>query len=745
MLLRLAPFVVRHRRRVLVLAVLFLALAGALAGGVSKELSTGGFADPAAPSQRAAALLASEFGSGAPNLVLLVTAPAGVDNATAAGLALTRRLAEQPGVAQARSYWSLGRVAPLRSRDGHQALVLARLVGTEDQKLKAVTALRPLLQGTAHGLTVQVGGEVQTFREVGVTIERDLARAESVAFPVTAVLLILVFGSAVAAALPLLIGVLSILGSFLTLHLLHGYIDVSVYAANLAISLGLGLGIDYSLFILTRYREEVAGGLSPHQAVVEAVCTAGRTVLFSALTVLLSLSALLVFPLYFLRSFAYAGLSAVLFAALGAVVVLPAALALLGDRVDSLDLRRPLRRLLHLPPPRLKPVGEGAWHRLAVSVMRRPVVFGLAVVVLLLALGLPFKDVSFGLPDDRVLPRSANAHVVAEAVRTNFSANEPLALAAVAMGTGTPSTRTADISSYALTLSRLPSVQRVDALTGSFSRGLQVAPAGPMNAVFAARDATFLAIVPTGQAYGPQGEQLVHALRAMTSPLGPVVIGGPAAELVDTKHALARSMPLALGLIAVATLLVLFLFTGSVVLPFKAIALNLLSLSATFGAMVWVFQQGHLTGLIGDPITTGTLDTTMPIIMFCVLFGLSMDYEVFLLSRIKEEYDVTGDNTQAVALGLERTGRLISAAAALLALVFVAFATSDIAFIKLLGLGVALAVIVDATLVRGILVPSFMRLAGRANWWAPPVLRRLHDRFGLTEAPAAPERELVDA
>ena len=748
MLIRLAPFVIRHRRRVLVLAVLFLALAGALAGGVSKELSSSGFADPSAPSERAAALLTSEFGSGAANLALLVTDPAGVDSpsATAAGLALTQRLAARPGVSQARSYWSLDRAAPLKSRDGTQALVLARLTGTDDQKIKAVEVLRPLFQSADSGVTVQVGGEIETFREVGTTIERDLTRAESIAFPITAVLLILVFGSAVAAALPLLIGVLSILGSFLSLHVLHQYTDVSVYAANLAISLGLGLGIDYALFILTRYREEVSAGLTRHDAVVETVRTAGRTVLFSALTVLLSLSALLVFPLYFLRSFAYAGLSAVLFAALGAIVVLPAVIALLGHRVDSLDLRKPLRRLLRLPAPRTKPVGEGAWHRLAVNVMKRPVGFGLAVVVVLLTLGLPFKDVAFGLPDDRVLPRTAAAHLVAEDIRNNFAGNEPYALSAVLNGTGNPKVKTTEISSYADALSKLPGVERVDALTGSFSQGHQVTAAGPVHAVFGAANATFMTVVPSGQGFGPAGEQLVRAIRATPTPLGQVLVGGPAASLVDTKHALATSMPLALGLIAVATFLVLFLFTGSIVLPIKAVAMNLVSLTATFGAMVWVFQQGHLTRFIGDPIITGTLDTTMPIIMFCVLFGLSMDYEVFLLSRIKEEYDETGDNTRAVAVGLEKTGRLISAAAALLALVFVAFATSDIAFIKLLGLGVALAVVLDATLVRGILVPSFMRLAGRANWWAPAPLRRLHNRIGLSEAPAAaPARELVDA
>jgi RND superfamily putative drug exporter len=265
--------------------------------------------------------------------------------------------------------------------------------------------------------------------------------------------------------------------------------------------------------------------------------------------------------------------------------------------------------------------------------------------------------------------------------------------------------------------------------------GRQVAPPGPSAGRFTAGGGTFLSVVPAIESFSPQGEQLVHRLRAVASPVGPALIGGPAASLVDTKHSLGTRLPLALGLIVVATFVLLFLFTGSVVIPLKALVLNMLSLSATFGAMVWVFQEGHLTGLIGDPVVTGTLDTSIPILMFCVLFGLSMDYEVFLLSRIKEEYDVSGDNTSAVALGLQRTGRLVTAAAGLLALVFLAFLSSDISFIKLLGLGTALAVIVDATLVRGVLVPASMRLMGRANWWAPAPLRRLHDRIGLRELP----------
>ncbi|MDQ3612028.1 MAG: MMPL family transporter, partial [Actinomycetota bacterium] len=700
---RLGRLVLLRRRLVLLATVLFLAVAGILGGGVAAELSGGGFEDPQAESTQAARVLEEQFGSGAPNLVLLVTAPGGVEEpaAVASATELVERLAAEPGVTQVASWWTSGRPDGLKSRDGTQAVILARMPGADDAAVLRVEELGPRFAGDYEGLAVQVGGRAQTFVEVGTTVEHDIIRAESVAIPLTMVLLVLVFGSAVAASLPLLIGVLSILGTFLTLHLLVGVTDVSVYSVNLATSLGLGLGIDYALFMVTRHREELARGRSVADAVLTTISTAGRTVLFSALTVLLSLSALLVFPLYFLRSFAYAGIAAVLFAAIGAIIVLPAALGALGHRVDSLDLRKPLRRMLRLPAPRTAGLDDGLWSRIAHLVMRRPWPIATAVVLLLLFAATPFNAVAFGLPDDRVLPRDANVSVVAETLRQEFPGNESLALSVVAP---VASAGSAEITSYALQLSRLDGVERVDAATGSFLDGLQVAPAGPASARFVAGGGTFLSVIPSVESYSPAGERLVEDIRTVDSPLGEVLVDGQAAALVDTKAALGQDLPLALGLIMVATFVLLFLFTGSVVIPLKALTLNLLSLCATFGAMVWIFQQGNLTGLLGDPVVTGTLDTTIPILMFCVLFGLSMDYEVFLLSRIREVYLATGDNTRAVAVGLQRTGRIVTAAAALLAIVFLAFLSSDISFIKLLGLGTALAILVDATLIRGALV-----------------------------------------
>ena len=740
MLRRLASVMVARRRLVLVLAFVFMALAGGIGGKVAKDLSAGGFADPKAESQRAAVALDTTFHTGASNFLLLVTAPQGVDRAQTAGVALTKRLAAEPGVTDVASYWTVGHAPTMKSKDGKQALVLARLTGSQDDAVKKAKAFGKAYRGTFQGLTVATGGEFAVYAEVGDTIEHDVIRAESIAIPVTAILLILVFGSAVAASLPLLIGVLSILGTFLTLRVLVGFTDVSVYSVNLATSMGLGLGIDYSLFLVTRFREELRRGHTVPDAVGETMRTAGRTVLFSATTVMLSLSALLVFPLFFLKSFAYAGISAVFFAVIGALLVLPAALAALGHRVNSFDLRKPVRRALRMSPPRIKELDEGFWHGIAVTVMKRPLGVGTAVVLLLVLLGLPFRNVVFGLPDDRVLPAGAPAHEVAQVLRADFAGREAFAMPVILGKTAGVEAR---VESYAQALSRVEGVERVDSLGGRYMAGHKVAPGDPRFR--AATGEQRLSIVPAIESIGPQGERLAKALRAVPAP-GAVMVGGQAADLVDTKASLGARLPLAVGLVFAATFVLLFLFTGSIVIPAKALVLNLLSLSATFGMMVWIFQEGHLTGLLGNPTVTGTLDTTMPILMFCVLFGLSMDYEVFLLSRIKEEWDATGDNPRAVAVGLERTGSLVTAAAGLLALVFLAFVTSDIAFIKLLGLGTALAVVVDATLVRGALVPAFMRLMGTRNWWAPRPLRRLHSRVGLSEAAPGPApRELVDA
>jgi RND superfamily putative drug exporter len=368
--------------------------------------------------------------------------------------------------------------------------------------------------------------------------------------------------------------------------------------------------------------------------------------------------------------------------------------------------------------------------------MRRPLPIAAAIVGLLLFLGTPFLKVNFGLPDDRVLPVAASSRVVQDQIRTEFTSREINAVPVVAPAVGDPGAVSTQIDAYAMKISTVSGVARVDALTGSYANGRQILGQNPASARFRSTHATWLSVVPNVEPLSDQGEALVRDVRATPAPFD-VLVGGDAAQLVDSKHALFGRVPMALGIIGLITFVVLFLMTGSVVVPAKAVVMNLLSLTATFGAMVWVFQQGHLSGLLNFT-PTGLIDTTTPITMFCIAFGLSMDYEVFLLSRIREEYLRTGDNERSVALGLERTGPLVTAAAGLLAVVFIAFATSQITFIKLLGVGLALAIVMDATLIRGLLVPAFMRLAGNANWWAPKWLRRVHDRIGLKEAPDPP-------
>lgn len=726
----LGHLTVRRRRWILVATLLLVLAAGALGGNVAQYLSSGGFDDPGAESTAADRALDDVFSSGNPNLVLLVTAKSGsVDDPEAArfGAELTQELADEEGVEQAVSYWTLGSAPPLKSEKGHQALVLARVGGDQDEILEKVEALTPDYRIDNDIATVDVGGQAPVFVEVGETIEGDLARAEAISFPVTLLLLILVFGSVVAAGLPLGVGVVSVLGTFLILRVLASMTEVSIYALNLTTAMGLGLAIDYSLFIVSRYREEMRKGLSSDQAVVRSVETAGRTVIFSAVTVAVSLAALFVFPLPFLRSFAYAGVAVVAMAALGSVVTLPAVLAALGPRVDKWSLwkRASVQE------------GEGFWHRLASFVMRRPIVTASSVLVLVGILGAPFFGVKFGLPDDRVLPPDAVSRTVQDEIRANFTSRESDTIPVVALRTGPAPSRSEEITAYAIELSRVENVSRVDALTGSYAAGRLVAEPNDASMRFANEDATWLSAVPAVEPVSAAAERLVGDIRAVDAPFD-VMVGGPSAQLVDSKESIFGRMPLAAAIIGVVTFIVLFLMFGSLLVPLKAVVLNMLSLSATFGAMVFVFQDGNFSDILNFT-PTGFLDTTTPILMFCVAFGLSMDYEVFLLSRIKEEHDRTGDNEHSVAMGLEKTGRIVTAAAALLAVVFIAFATSGITFIKMFGIGLALAVIMDATLIRGVLVPAFMRLAGDANWWAPAPLRRLHDRFGFTDADPEPE------
>ncbi|WP_020393143.1 MMPL family transporter [Kribbella catacumbae] len=727
MLEHVGRLVVRARRIVLVLtaaAVVGFAIAGV---GVIDRLSGGGFVDAAAESTKAAQQLDQRFGAGQPNFVLVVTSPSGgkVDDAQVQrlGTDLTARLSREGGVLSASSYWTLGSPQSLRSKDDRAALVLARLAGDEDAVRETAKGLRERFDDQ-DGLKIQAAGSSVVYGELTDILQKDLIRAELFAFPLTLLLLLAIFGGLVAASLPLLIGAVAVTGTLAVLSVVSSMTDVSVFALNLTSALGLGLAIDYGLFILSRFREELATGIEPHEAVRRTVNSAGRTVVYSAVTVALSLAVLLIFPLYFLTSFAYAGIAVVLLAAFSAVVVLPAALAVLGHRVNALAIPR-LRR-------KAKPAASehgNFWGRLVAAVMRRPIPFATAVIVVLLALGSPFLQAQFGLPDDRVLPASAESRQANDVLRDQFSSRETEPAFVVA----TEPVQPAEVTSYAERLSRIGGVARVDASTGSYAAGQRVAAPSPQSAQYANTGGTWLSVVPAVETYSPDGEQLVRDIRSTEAP-APVLVGGRSAELVDTRGAITDRLPLGLGLMAAAVGILLFLFTGSVLIPLKALILNLLSLTATFGAMVWVFQEGHLRWLVGDFAVTGTLDITMPVLMFCVAFGLSMDYELFLLSRIREEWLAGAGNVDSVIRGVERTGALITGAALIVAVVFLSFVSSGVTFLKLLGLGLALAVLVDATIIRGILVPAFMRLAGRANWWAPRPLRALHALIGLRES-----------
>ncbi|HEX9888236.1 MAG TPA: MMPL family transporter [Nitriliruptorales bacterium] len=719
------PLPVAHPWPVVVVAIIAFAVAGIIGGDVAESLSSGGFDDPLAQSTRAREVLDATFGSGDPAMVLLIDGRGtAVDDpgVRAAAEQVLADLSAEEGVLGLASYWSLGSPPPLKSVGGDKALAFVRLDGEQSVQLDRAGVLADNYRGEHGPIEVGVGGVSATFAEVNQVIEEDLVTAELIALPLTLILLVVIFGSVVAALLPLGIGGLAIIGTFFALEVVASFTEVSIFALNFTTAMGFGLAIDYALLVVSRYREELAHGFDVETAVTRTVRTAGRTVVFSALTVASSLAALLVFRFAFLRSFAYAGIAVVGLAAVGAVVILPAVLRLLGHRVNNLKVRT----------VRPKPEGAGFWHTVAVEVMRRPFHVSLIVIIFLANLGVPFLDLKLGFPDDRVLPPSAETRTVGDTIRAEFASSEQSAVTVVAPDVGDTDARLDEVDAYATRLSTLERVARVDAPTGSYVGGLQVVGASPISTRFVTGDAVWLSVVPSVEPISPEGEELVRDVRALDAPFDGVLVGGGPAELLDGRDGLVDQLPLGLGLIAVITFVVLFLQFGSVLVPLKAIVLNLFSLSATFGAMVWIFQDGHLSGVL-DFTATGTIVTTMPVLMFCIAFGLSMDYEVFLLSRIKEEFDRTGDNEASIAAGLEHTGRIVTAAAVLIAVVFAAFATGRVSFMKMFGIGLALAVLADAFLIRATLVPAFMKLAGGANWWAPGPLRRLHDRLGVSE------------
>ncbi len=641
-----------------------------------------------------------------------------------AGLAITEKLGQEPGIGSASSYW-VGNLGPLKSRDNTQALVFGSVKGDLDTKVKFAKRFTEQYTTETPLITTAVTGRAEIARQVSEQAEHDLKLSELLTAPIVFVALILVFGGVIAALLPLSVGVLAVLATLLILTILVSLTEVSVFALNLTTGLGLGLAIDYSLFVVSRYREELATGASTNVAVGRTMQTAGRTVVFSAGTVMISLAALLLFPVTYLRSFAYAGVAVVFLAAVASVVVLPAILAVLGPRVEAL-------RLFKVKPPS----DDGFWGRQAGRVMKHPVPYALGVSAILVVLAIPFLNFNPGLIDDRVVPDSVSSRAATDQIRANFASREADALQ-VLLPTADLEAGSDAIQTFAKKLVVLPGVARVDAGNGYYLRTggqVVVAPPNELSARFEpdpGSKGTWISVVPNIEPHSAAGEQLVKDIRATAAPFD-FTVAGESAKLVDTKQAVLSMLPWTLLLIAVATFILLFLMTGSLLVPVKALLLNVLSLTATFGAMVWIFQEGHFADLLGFT-PTGSIDIFTPILMFCIAFGLSMDYEVFLLSRIKEEYDLDRDNEHAVRVGLQKTGRIVTAAALLLTIVFVGIATSQVSIVQLFGVGLSLAVLVDAFLIRATLVPAFMRLAGRLNWWSPTWLRRWHLRYGIWE------------
>lgn len=755
---RIARLAIVAPRRVIAVAAL-LALALAIFGvPVAKSLSTSGFQDPTSESAKATRLLTDRFHQGDVQLMVIVSTPQGIDSpaARSAGTEIVDQLPRSPHVATVTSPWTVPprAAAELVSRDGTAGLIIAGIIGEESSQQQYTKELSAQIAHDRDGVTVRTGGVATVNVQVTEQSQRDLLLVESLAIPLSFLVLVWAFGGLLAAALPVAVGAMAIVGALAVLRAISFATDVSIFALNLTTAAGLALAVDYTLLMISRFRDELADGATREDALVRTMESAGRTVVFSATTVALAAAVMVLFPMHFLKSFAYAGVATVAFAAVAAIVVTPAALVLLGGRLDSLDVRRLARRLFGRPEPVPKPVEQQFWYRWTKRVIRHAVPIGVAGIALLMLLGAPFLGVRWGFPDDRVLPRSASAHQVGDQLRRNFVNNSETAVTIVIPSAD--GLTQGDIERYAADLSRVPDVSAVSAPTGTFVAGNNVGP--PTAPTGQAQGSAFLTVNSTAPLFSDRSETQLDRLHAVPTPNGrPVDITGTAQTNRDSVHGITSRLPLVLGLIAVIMLVLLFLLTGSIAMPLKALALNILSLSAAFGAMVWIFQDGHLGAFGTTP--SGTLVANVPVLLFCIAFGLSMDYEVFLVSRIREFWLASGaagpatsarvrtraDNDESVALGIARTGRVITAAALVMSISFAALIAAHVSFMRMFGLGLTLAVLADATLVRMVLVPAFMHVLGQWNWWAPSSLVWLHRRLGLDDGHGAAGSTAVDA
>ncbi len=714
MLNRVADLVISAPKLVLGICLALVVLGGAYGRDTASQLSPAGYEVGGSESTEALEVLAGQFDTGPANLIVLVTATSaeGVDSVEASveGRRLGTRLVEMTDVADVISYFETG--APqLRSSDGDQALIVARIVASEEDIYGRVEEIRDELAGASGPVDVSIGGSAAANLEIVEESESDLLRAELIAIPLTTIIMLLVFRSVVAALLPLVVSAVAVVGTAAALKALSEVTLVSIFALNLTTALGLGMGVDFSLFTISRWREERAAGADNETALRTTMNRAGRSILFSGLTTAATLAALLLFDYPLLRSLAIAGFAVVILAVVGGLFALPAAIALLGDRVDKYQLRQ----------PDSKPLEEGFFYRVAKRVMARPVITIVLVGGVLLFLGAPFLRAEFGIPDDRALPLTSQSRQVADDLRTGFDGSQFGALAVVAPDAGSVDAQ----RGYAAEISSLDGVSQVSSAVGVFVDGAEAASV-PTPERFVAGAGAWFSVIPSVEPISGEAERLVEQIRALPSPDGlPVLVGGESARLVDNKAEIGSKLAFVALWVIVVVGLLLYRSFGSVVLPVKAVLLNMLSLTAAFGAIVWIFQDGRLSGLLGFT-PTGLTDAQTPVLIFCIAFGLSMDYEVFLLSRIKEEWDRTGDTATAVAVGLQRTGGIITAAAVLMAVVFLSFASGNVTFIQMVGIGLALSILADAALVRTFLVPAFMAVAGRWNWWAPGAGRTTH-------------------
>ena len=686
----------RRRKAAVIVFVIGILAAGGVGSAVFNRLDSGGYSNPKSDSYKVFNYLHNVLKVADPTIVVVVDAgqtQVSDPVVTQKAMALEAKMAKENGVTKVISYWSSGGSDSLKSTDGKAAYILvytsAEAFTPASQTIGAT--FQKNYDGTFEGLKLYAGGVGVIGNAINKKIAKDLSLSEAISIPATFILLAFVFGAMTASAMPLIVGVAAILGAFFILFLISLFTSVSIYALNLTTGMGLGLGIDYALLMVNRFREELHHGKNVEDSIIATLKTAGKTVFYSGLTVLVTLLSLTFFPLPFLKSFGYAGVSVVALAVIGALFGLPPILAMVGSKVDKRVIRKSA----------ITPKEDGRWAQTARMVMKRPVAVVLLALIVLGLFASPIKDIAFSQGDSRILPAS-NPAAIATAVQASRFAGQtgnPIEIIVI-NGAG----RDAEIAAYSAKVEKVSGV-------------VTVAP--PQTYKSDVRIVAFESMLPRT----PQAQKMIHEIRAIAAPQG-TLIGGVAADYTDSQDGIAHTLPWALGWIAVSVLILIFIFTGSIILPIKAVILNFLSLGATMGVLTWVFIDGHLQWLVGSFTVTGTLDTSIGILISVVVFGLSMDYELFLLSRIREEHLAGKTNVEAVATGLQRSARIITAAALLLAVVFAAFVTSGVTSIKSMGFGVALAVILDATIVRALLVPALMRLFGERNWWAPKWMQR---------------------